>query len=747
MKKSIELLAPGGDVDSIKAAIIAGANAVYCGLERFNARNRAKNISLNDLYGILRLAHKNNCKVFLTLNIVIVDSEIPSLIELLYKLNQTSIDGIIVQDLGVFYLVSQFFKGINIHASTQLTTHNRGQIEFLSKLNVSRVNFSRELNINEIHELANIASKLEIQTEVFVHGSYCICFSGICYFSSVQSGNSGNRGRCSQPCRDQYRTTPIDKNHPFNLKDNSAYLNLKELAEAGIDSLKIEGRIKEFRYVFNIVETWRKQLDMFYEKNKLNTDISPLYKAFNRDFTNGFLKGEINSSMFIDNPRDNSAIYLSKISACPSQESLEKSKSDIYFERKDQNDEIKKKIDQISIEKIPLTISVLGKLGNPLKISVKTPDNSFELTSKSNLSEQGSKSLDYKLVSEKLNPLNDTGYFIEKLDMDNLQPDVFIPFSEINSIKNELLILLNDSNNKAKPIAPPILKKHNNEKIKTKLSVIISSENDLHLTKKSQANFFFQIPDNIKSRQSFLIDMFLKHKQITPIFPSVIIGEDYKAAVEFLCQVKPASMVTNNLGIAFEAWQNGIKWIAGPYLNISNSFSLICLKEKYNCRGAFISNELSRVQIKSIKKPDDFELFYSICHPLLLMTSRQCLLYHVTGCEKPSVDNACIQHCNKMAIVTNLKNEKYYICKSAGNYNKIYNTINFLNTDIVNDIQNLFSGFVIDLTEIDSETQIIPSKLDLIRKFENFVNGNQNSATELHKNIFPTTNAQYYKGI
>src|SRR5665647_136887 len=123
MKRKIELLAPGGDIDSIKAAILAGADAIYCGLDKFNARNRAANISFDDLQGILRLAHKNSCKVFLTLNIIIVDSEIPALIGMLNKLINTSIDGVIVQDLGLFYLLSHYFKGLKIHASTQLTTH------------------------------------------------------------------------------------------------------------------------------------------------------------------------------------------------------------------------------------------------------------------------------------------------------------------------------------------------------------------------------------------------------------------------------------------------------------------------------------------------------------------------------------------------------------------------------------------------------------------------------------------------
>ncbi|MBC8508451.1 MAG: U32 family peptidase, partial [Chloroflexi bacterium] len=150
MNKNIELLAPGGDVEAIKAAVIAGANAVYCGLDNFNARNRASNLSFDDLSGILRLAHQYHCEVFLTLNVVILEQEIASLIKLLNKLVNSGIDGIIVQDLGVFNLVRKYFPTLSIHASTQMTTLNEGQILFLAKIGASRINLSRELNIGEI---------------------------------------------------------------------------------------------------------------------------------------------------------------------------------------------------------------------------------------------------------------------------------------------------------------------------------------------------------------------------------------------------------------------------------------------------------------------------------------------------------------------------------------------------------------------------------------------------------------------
>jgi len=150
MSPKIELLAPGGDKDAIKAAIIAGADAVYCGLDTFNARNRAANISFDELVGIIRLAHHYDCKIFLTLNIVILEREFKSLAKLLSKLANTTLDGVIVQDLGLLYILKKHFPTLDIHASTQLTTHNKGQIPFLKKLGATRVNLSREMNLKEI---------------------------------------------------------------------------------------------------------------------------------------------------------------------------------------------------------------------------------------------------------------------------------------------------------------------------------------------------------------------------------------------------------------------------------------------------------------------------------------------------------------------------------------------------------------------------------------------------------------------
>ncbi|WP_418110285.1 U32 family peptidase [Vibrio parahaemolyticus] len=332
-RDQFELLAPGGDLDSIKAAIAAGADAIYCGLDRFNARNRATNLTLDNLNGVLTLAHQHNCKIFLTLNVLILESEIPAIVRLLSQLNTTKIDGVIVQDLGLAYILKHHFPDLDVHASTQLNTHNEGQILFLNQLTASRVNLSRELNIDEIKHLAQFGREHNVMMEVFVHGSYCIGFSGICYISSARNGASGNRGRCSQPCREQYETTKTGNNYPLNMKDNSAFGDLEALADAGVYSLKVEGRIKKSHYVYTVVDNWRQQIDRLCEGLELSEDTTELYTVFNRDFSNAFLQGDFGKAMYIDNPRDHAVKHFSKVYQCQSADDVQAVKKKLYDDK------------------------------------------------------------------------------------------------------------------------------------------------------------------------------------------------------------------------------------------------------------------------------------------------------------------------------------------------------------------------------------------------------------------------------
>ncbi len=752
MGKKIELLAPGGDIESVKAAIVAGADAIYFGLNTFNARMRATNVELDDLVGIVSLAHRNSCEIFITINIVIVESEIRALINLLNKLVNTKIDGVIVQDLGLLYLLSTYFKNLKIHASTQLTTHNEGQIKFLSELSATRVNLSRELNLDELRILTRVGHENNILSEVFVHGSNCLSFSGLCYISSALEGKSANRGRCNQSCREQYVTTPEGKDFPLNIKDNSAFNDLKALSDAGVDSVKIEGRMKKFHYVYTVVNAWRNLLNNFYSHNQTSGDATALYQVFNRDFTNAFLMDNLNKDVFIDNPRDNSALYFHEVKRRSADEDIRLTKTELHDIRTGIINKAKAKIAALDVGKTPLKISVSGESGEALKITVASADTSiapFEVLSESRLVPgQGSRAgLDYDSLYQRLQPGVESEHALGELECENLQKGLFLPLKVLTATKRSMLFVLNGSTEEIEPIETPRLEAQESLKTKPRLSVLLSSREQLKLCRETSADLFFQLPSCFSADSSSLVELFQENQALTPWFPSVLIGKDYAAAVALLDQVKSKRIVTNNTGIAYEAYKKGIAWIAGPYLNIVNSFSLLCLKEKFNCSGSFISNEISRNQMLKITTPKDFELYYSIYHPVLLLTSRQCLLLPIEGCDKSIMDDECALDCNRSSALTNLKGVALFVDKSKGYYHRIYNEHNFLNTEIVSDLSDRFSSFFVDLTAVKTATQVEPNEKRIIKIFEDLLNAKPEAKEELEKAIHPSSNIQYQRGI
>ncbi|NQZ50909.1 MAG: U32 family peptidase, partial [Moritella sp.] len=481
MSRKIELLAPGGDVEAIKAAIVAGANAVYCGLDMFNARNRASNLSFDELNGVLRLAHEHSCEVFLTLNVVILEHEVVSLVRLLNKLVNSGIDGIIVQDLGVFNIVKKHFPSLHIHASTQLTTHNEGQVLFLHKIGATRVNLSRELNLSEIKQLTTVAHDHDVLTEVFVHGALCIAFSGQCYSSSVSVGNSGNRGRCSQACRDEYEVTAEGHRFPLNLKDNSAYFDLPQLVDAGVDSLKVEGRIKGAHYVYTVVDTWRKQINSFVESGKLLADDGNLHKVFNRSFTNSFLQGDLNKTMFTDNPRDNSVNYAVEKSDAISVVQIHDVKQDLYTDKNALGAELAEKIKDLSIDKIALTLAFSAKENSPLTVNIMAGNTSFEVKSASVLRIADEISITPETVEKRFRSFNNATFDLAPMNFDNFDANLTVPFKELTELKNQVAFLLNGSREVVKHVDVPALPKHPKIEETPKLSLLIANVKDLHL--------------------------------------------------------------------------------------------------------------------------------------------------------------------------------------------------------------------------------------------------------------------------
>ncbi|MGO5052258.1 DUF3656 domain-containing U32 family peptidase [Lachnospiraceae bacterium LCP25S3_G4] len=292
MNKEIEILSPAGSYDSLKAAILAGADAVYVGGCKFGARAFANNLTQQELLEAIDYVHLHQRKIFLTVNTLLKEHEITEeLYDYLKPLYNQGLDAVIVQDVGVIAFVKRYFPGLDIHASTQMTITNVLGAKFLEGKGVTRVVTSREL---KLHEIKEIAKETTLEVESFVHGALCYCYSGQCLFSSLIGGRSGNRGQCAQPCRLPYEIKgKKGKSYLLSLKDICTLEFIPELIEHGIYSLKIEGRMKKPEYVAAVTSMYRKYVDLYFEVGASKYKVDKKDKELLMDLYNrgGFHEG------------------------------------------------------------------------------------------------------------------------------------------------------------------------------------------------------------------------------------------------------------------------------------------------------------------------------------------------------------------------------------------------------------------------------------------------------------------------
>ncbi|MEE8324168.1 MAG: peptidase U32 family protein, partial [Candidatus Humimicrobiaceae bacterium] len=298
--KKIELAAPAGGWEQFIAALNSGADSIYLGYKQFGARAYADNFDLNQLINAAAIAHKRSVKIYLTLNTILKDDEIPGMIHFLNKYLSICRDGIIIQDFGLYKIVSDLYRGIvPVHASTQMNIHNHRSLRLLKKVGFKRVVLAREMTLDEIKKAKE---NIDIDIEVFGHGSQCYCYSGNCYFSSFVGGRSGNRGRCSQPCRMKFMLASKEGDSFNYLTGSPSYLLSKndlctlnilpEIIRSGVTALKIEGRMKSPEYVAIVIKIYRKYIDQYYNDPEnyqvKEDDMYKLTQIFSRKLGGGY---------------------------------------------------------------------------------------------------------------------------------------------------------------------------------------------------------------------------------------------------------------------------------------------------------------------------------------------------------------------------------------------------------------------------------------------------------------------------
>ena len=508
-----ELLSPAGDFTSAKVALYNGCDAIYCAAERFGARAYAKNLTMDELKELLILAHSLNKKIYVTVNTIIKEDELDDCISFVKELYKIGVDGLILADYALINYVIDNCSGMEAHISTQAGVKNLDDIKFFEELGARRCVVARE---NTIDEIKYFKANSNMPLEVFAHGALCVSYSGGCLMSSLLTLRSGNRGRCSQNCRREYTLykngKPVDKKAFFlSMRDLNTSSNLKELINLGVDSIKLEGRMKSPEYVKIVTSEYRKKID----DNKYNTPL--LETVFHRNYTKGFLFGEDRGSIvdiskrsnegeligIIKNKKDKlTEIELSKTLNVKDRIRIENNGLDYYFtidtiynkNKKEvqssigisylnifkdmkPNSKIYKMIDStidISIDnkyKKGITIEIFGKENSNLTITTVIDGKKFSGKSEQLLQEAKSRPIDDDTLFKQLAKLNDTSFYLKEIN-NHLVGDLFITVSGINEARRNLINNINS------------FMQHSRElnEINTKIEKINYDKDDLTIT-------------------------------------------------------------------------------------------------------------------------------------------------------------------------------------------------------------------------------------------------------------------------
>lgn len=405
----VEILAPVGNREMLTAAVFSGADAIYLGIDSFNARRNAENFTTESLKEAVEFCHIRGVKVYLTMNILISDKEMEEAVEKAVSAANCGIDAIITADIGFAKVIKKVLPNMSLHASTQMTVHSKAALPALKEMGFSRVVISREMSKEEIKEFCLEAKKENIEVEAFVHGALCMSMSGQCLLSSMLGGRSGNRGLCAGPCRLPFES-PNGNEYALSLKDLSLIPYLKELKEMGVTSFKIEGRMKRPEYVAAAVNSCKNALGN--EQNNENGS-ELLQGIFSRSgFTDGYYKNELGSDMFGIRTKDDVSASLKSVSAI----------HDIYRNES---------------QRVTLKGKITIKEGE--NISLIVTDGKNTVKRKGNIPEKAiNRADDSESIRQRISKTGGTPYFFEKLEID-LDEGLCVRVSELNLLRRETL--------------------------------------------------------------------------------------------------------------------------------------------------------------------------------------------------------------------------------------------------------------------------------------------------------------------
>lgn len=670
--KKPQLLSPVGSMDSMISAVNNGCDAIYLGGKDFNARQSANNFSNDELNSIIDYCHLRGVNVNLTLNILYKENEIQNVLDFVSEIYSYGIDAIIVQDIGIFNLIKNNFKNVALHASTQMTIHNIEGVRFLKDLGFNRVVLSRELTLKEIE---NITNNTDIEIEAFVHGAICVSYSGRCLMSSLIGERSGNRGRCAQPCRMEYKLIKDNKiyadNYLLSPKDASTLPIIDKLVKSGIHTFKIEGRMKSPEYVASVTSNYRKYIDKVdnntFSKIESN-DLKELTQIFNRGGSSitGYYENWSNKSMISPSPKssglqigivesynkktkkciiklnepvicgDGIEIWTKTKPHCGTNISKQGgigdlinvtiigniNKGDLVFRSFDKAlDNKLKKLYNKDTRKQEIKVDVIAKIDKPL--TLKLYNNNLEIIEEGYIVEKAkNSSVTQDILIEKLSKTGDTPfYFIfENIEIDE---NIYIPLSYINNLRRQA----------TESLQQKIIQSFKRNKINVNYTPSINIANNQYLTVLVQNKEQFDACIETKQLKRIYIelseenlthlDYFIKnsHKNNIEIFVALLwifrepMSKDFYNMLDTLEKSKIDGYLLRN----YMNLNTNKKIVADYTFNIFNNESIDKLLSLFN--NVTLSPELNISEIKELSSKDTEILVYG---KLPLMTTHQC---------------------------------------------------------------------------------------------------------------------------
>lgn len=599
----MELLAPAGSMEALRAAVCNGADAVYLGADTFNARINARNFSAADLQEAVVYCHVRGVKVHLTLNTLVLDREMPRAAELIRLAASCGVDAFIVQDLGMVLLCRQLAPDVPIHASTQMSIHSLEGVMEAAALGCSRVVLARELPAEEI---AHICKKSPVEIEVFVHGALCMCYSGQCYLSSVIGRRSGNRGQCAQPCRLPYGYGRFESTrYPLSLKDNCLAGELDELRRMGVASIKIEGRMKRPEYVAIVTRAYRTVLN---GGKLMPSDLQELETAFSRQgFTDGYFRGQTGSDMFgrRQEGEDTADLFASARAT----------------------------YEQGEPQRIGVRFYAMIRRGEPAQLAVEDPDGNL-CRARGPVPEQAVyRSLTPQDLEQQLKKTGGTPYLCTAV-RSSLDPDLMLPASAINAMRRDVIAELTAKRGRAAPARlnaydePP---RYDGIAGEPQLTIAVRTAGQITSRMLSMKPTVLYVPLSELAEHPDLPQRVSVETQLAAILPRVIWSGELAPIARQLRTVYEMGVrqvLAGNLGQLHIARAAGFA-VRGDFgLNIVNSRAMRYLREQ-GLDSQLLSFELTLPQIRDISKAVPAELLIYGRLPLMLMEN--CVMKNRTG--------------------------------------------------------------------------------------------------------------------